>query len=328
MLAGLKDRDKYVLKNRFGLDAGGKKKTLESIGQEFSVTRERVRQIENAAIDSLRKSNIVKESNVFKNLRTAVHDMGGVVSEKILMDSLSDDPTEQNHINLCLALGDDFSFQKENDDFHAHWYIDEDMKNIVYAALRSIHREMKDNDVILERDMVVKFLDRMDGVEDGRVNNYIAKLFLSLSKKVGVNALGEWGRVDSPNIRARGIRDLAYLTMRKNGSPLHFTEIAEQITKLFGKTANPFTVHNEVIKDDRFVLVGRGLYGLKEWGYRSGVLRDIISALLKENGPMTTRQILERVKKERYLRDATILATLKNKKTFQRDEAGRYCLVD
>ena len=326
MLQVLRDRDQYVLENRFGLKTG-KKKTLDSIGKEFSVTRERVRQIENAALDSLRKSNTVKNSGVFNELREIIHGLGGVVPESHLMSVVADNKIDQNHINLYLVLGDEFHLQRETDDFNTHWYIDKDIRNSVYGALRILHKEMTDNDLLSERDMVLKFLDRLDGIEDRRVDNYIAKLFLALSKKIGVNKLGEWGRANSPNIHARGVRDLAHLAMRKNGSPMHFTEIANVIYKMFGKKANPLTVHNEVIKDDRFVLVGRGLYGLCEWGYRPGVLREVITSLIQENGPMSAEQVLAAVRKERHLKDATILATLKNKKYFKRDESSLYYCV-
>ena len=56
--------------------------------------------------------------------------------------------------------------------------------------------------------------------------------------------------------------------MRKHGSPMHFREATEAIAKTFGKKVNDATCHNELIKDSRFVLVGRGLYALTEWGYK------------------------------------------------------------
>jgi RNA polymerase primary sigma factor len=54
MLSGLTDREQKILKLRFGLE-DGKSHTLEEVGQEFSVTRERIRQIEAKALAKLRK---------------------------------------------------------------------------------------------------------------------------------------------------------------------------------------------------------------------------------------------------------------------------------
>lgn len=54
LLSGLTDREQKILKLRFGLE-DGKSHTLEEVGQEFSVTRERIRQIEAKALAKLRK---------------------------------------------------------------------------------------------------------------------------------------------------------------------------------------------------------------------------------------------------------------------------------
>lgn len=54
MLGSLTEREQKILKLRFGLE-DGKSHTLEEVGQEFSVTRERIRQIEAKALAKLRK---------------------------------------------------------------------------------------------------------------------------------------------------------------------------------------------------------------------------------------------------------------------------------
>ena len=107
-------------------------------------------------------------------------------------------------------------------------------------------------------------------------NEEIIRRWLHLSKKIAKNPLGEWGRIESPHVRIKNTRDFAYLTLKRHGSPMHFTEVAKGIQGLFKKPAHPATTHNELIKDPRFVLVGRGLYALAEWGYSPGVVRDVI----------------------------------------------------
>ncbi|MDN5819116.1 MAG: RNA polymerase sigma factor RpoD [bacterium] len=54
ILSSLSDREQKIIKMRFGLD-NGKSHTLEEVGQEFAVTRERIRQIEAKALTKLRK---------------------------------------------------------------------------------------------------------------------------------------------------------------------------------------------------------------------------------------------------------------------------------
>ncbi len=147
---------------------------------------------------------------------------------------------------------------------------------------------------------------------------------MSLSKNLGKNSLGEWGKSNSSNINAKGMRDYAFLVIRKHGSPIHFREVASSIEKIFKKKAHVATTHNELIKDPRFVLVGRGLYALAEWGYMSGVVKDVIRKIIEKNGPLTKEEIVDRVLKERYVKENTILVNLQNPKFFKKDKQGKY----
>jgi RNA polymerase primary sigma factor len=60
VLENLNDREREVIKMRFGLMPDKSERTLEEIGHELNVTRERVRQIESSAIKKLRHPNIGK----------------------------------------------------------------------------------------------------------------------------------------------------------------------------------------------------------------------------------------------------------------------------
>jgi DNA-directed RNA polymerase delta subunit len=108
---------------------------------------------------------------------------------------------------------------------------------------------------------------------------------------------------------------------------MHFTEVAKAIAKHFNRTAHIATTHNELIKDDRFVLVGRGLYALREWGYASGVVRDVIAKILEKHGALTKEEIIEKVLRERYVKPNTIIVNLQNSKRFRKDPAGKYSLA-
>ena len=326
-MKGLKDRDRYVLESRFGLN-DIKKKTLESIGQEYDITRERVRQIQDAALKAIRKSDSYDEAReIFTEIEDIIDSLGGIVSEESLLETIHDDELIQNHIHFHLVVGDNFKKFKEDKKFRTRWSVNGDLADKVHSALDKLHNHVTEEELLSEEQMILKFLDRLDGVEDGYVDTDIAQQFLKLSKLVNKNPLGDWGLTSSQNISVRGIRDYAYLIMKKNGSPMHFREVAEAIAETFGKKAHPATTHNELIKDDRFVLVGRGMYGLKEWGYRSGVVKDVIRDLIEERGPLTKDEIIEAVLKERYLKENTILVNLSNKDYFARDGKGRYVLA-
>lgn len=328
LLKSLPDRAQEVIIKRYGLGKDADKMTLEAIGKTYGITRERVRQIENYAIANIQKSKEYEAQNAaFKELEGMMSEMGGIIAEEDLLDSVSKDISIQNHIYFLLVLGRAFKWQKEDDHFKHRWHVDEATSKKVEEALRKLYKNLKDDDIIPESEMIDTFLNHIEGLNDQYRNNEILKRWLSLSKKVGKNPLGEWGVAHSPNIKAKGMRDYAFLVIRKHGSPIHFREVAKQIEKMFNKKAHVATTHNELIKDPRFVLVGRGLYALSEWGYMSGVVKDVIKKIIEKSGPLTKKEVVEKVMKERYVKENTILVNLQNPKYFKKDKEGRYSIV-
>ncbi len=324
----LGDRVKDVILNRYGLTSDAKKKTLEEIGKKYGITRERVRQIENVALNMIKKSDAFKEEvEVFDELKELIHSLGAIVSEHDLLHHISKDKSVQNHVQFFLELGDYFKKHSEDHHFKSRWSVDDKMADKVHEALKNLYASLNDEDIIPESEMVKKFLERMKDISDSYRDEEIAKRWLAISKTIAKNPLGEWGKYTSHNIRTRGVKDYAYLIMRKHGSPMHFREVADAITKQFGKKTHYATCHNELIKDPRFVLVGRGLYALAEWGYKAGIAREVIRDILKKEGPLSKEDIIERVMKERYFKRNTILVNLVNSKYFKRTKAGLYSLA-
>jgi hypothetical protein len=198
----------------------------------------------------------------------------------------------------------------------------------VHDALHKLYKNLSDKDLVSELDIIASFLTHVEDISDDyKTNHDVIKRWLGLSKTIGKNPLGEWGLTSSPNIRAKGMRDYAFLVIRRHGSPIHFREVAKSIEKLFGKKAHVATTHNELIKDPRFVLVGRGLYALAEWGYMSGVVRDVIRKVLESNGPLNREQIIDKVLKERYVKENTIIVNLQNQKFFNKTKDGVYSVA-
>ena len=325
MLSHLPERAYEVVTNRFGLTEDAQRKTLEAIGKKYGITRERVRQIENAALALIRKSEAFKdEKGVFEELKKLMHTLGAVVSEHELLGHISKDKLTQNHIHLYLTLGDDFKKHKEDEDFKTRWSVDDEVGDEVHKALKNLYENLSDDELVTESEIVARFLDEVKELSTQYKNAEIAKRWLSMSKNISRNPLGEWGKSTSSSIKTRGIKDYAFLMMRKHGSPMHFREVAKAVTNTFDKKCHTATCHNELIKDSRFVLVGRGIYALSEWGYKSGVVRDVIKELLKKNGPMSKEDIVDQVMKERYLKKNTILVNLQNSKYFKKNKAGLY----
>lgn len=322
------DRARDVILNRFGLTPDFRKKTLEEIGEKYKITRERVRQIEEYAFSLIKKSAIYKEEQrIFEELKTIIHSLGSIVSEHDLLSHIAKDESTKNHIHFFLELSDYFKRHKEDKHFKARWSVDDEVADKVHDSLRKLYAGLKDEDLLLETDMIKKFLDHMKDSAERYQNEEIIKRWLKISKVIGSNPLGEWGKSDSPNINARGVKDYAFLVMRRHGSPMHFKEVAEAISKTFGKKTHNATCHNELIKDSRFVLVGRGIYALAEWGYKSGTAKEVITDVLKREGSLSKEDVVEKVMKERYFKKNTILVNLANGKYFKKDKDGKYFAV-
>lgn len=328
LLSSLPERAQDVIIGRFGLNQSGDEMTLESIGKKYGITRERVRQIENYAINHIRKSDIYeKEKEIFVELKNTINKMGGVISENDLLEILAKDSSTQKHIHFLLVVGDDFNKIKEDMEFKHRWHIDKELAEKIHEALRKLYERLGDDEIIPESEIVSSFLEHLKDVSDEYKQDEILTRWLSISKNIGKNPLGEWGKSRSSNVKTKGVRDYAYLILRKHGSPIHFREVAKLIGKVFNKKAHVATTHNELIKDPRFVLVGRGLYALKEWGYSTGVVRDVIREILKKEGPLAKEQVLEKVMKERYVKANTVMVNLQNPKYFKKNKQGLYIIA-
>lgn len=329
LLAVLPERARDVIVSRYGLGKDPRKMTLEAIGKKYGITRERVRQIEGYALHSVKRADgYGKERPAFSELESLAHKLGGIITEEDLLFHISKDKSVQNHAHLLFVLSDVFKKEKEDDHFRHRWHVNEALADKVHEALKKLYKNLSDKDLVSELDIIAAFLGHVEDIsEDYKKDHAVIKRWLALSKTIGKNPLGEWGLVSSPNIRAKGMRDYAFLVIRRHGSPIHFREVAKQIEKLFGKKAHVATTHNELIKDPRFVLVGRGLYALAEWGYMSGVVKDVIRKILETNGPLSKEAIIEKVLKERYVKENTIVVNLQNPKHFKKTKEGLYIVA-
>ncbi len=329
LLSALPDRAKDVLEKRYGLGANEETSTLESIGQTYGITRERVRQIENYGITSIQKSEVYKEFEpVFQELQTVIESLGGgLIAEHVLLEEITSDVSLRNHIYFLLVVGIPFLRSKENTSYAHRWYTEKKIADIVEKALVKLYSGLNREDLITEEEMIKRFREELIELTD-KHDEKILKRWLLISKDISANPLGEWGHAASPNVKVKGIRDYAYLVVKRHGSPMHFREVAEAIEQLFGKKAHTATCHNELIKDERFVLVGRGLYALTEWGYSAGVVKDVLRDILTEHGPLSREEIIDKVRKERYVKDNTIVVNLQDTALFKKLSSGMYAIAD
>src|ERR1035437_3519113 len=236
LLLALPERSRDIIIKRYGLGKNPDQMTLDAIGKTYGITRERVRQIENHAILIIRKSKVYsEEKSVFDEVEKIIRSLGGVVVEQDLLDHISKDPSIQSQINFLLVIGHPFKKIKEDEDFKHRWFIEEDLEKKIQASLKRMYENLRDDQLVSEQEMIKTFLGYVENVSEQYRTEEIAKRWLSVSKKISKNPLGEWGRTKSSNISTKGMRDYAYLVIRKHGSPIHFREVAKSITTVFNK---------------------------------------------------------------------------------------------
>lgn len=330
LLSPLTGRAKDVVSSRFGINDVSDRKTLESIGKTYGITRERVRQIEQFALATIRKSDMYRDfTHVFQELKELMHKLGGFVAEHEILEHIAKkDLDTQNHIHFYLTLGDEFKKMKEDDHHHHRWSVNSKVTDVVHVALKNLFAKLDDHELIEEEEIIDLFAEELKDLSEEYRQKEILHRYLRISKAISKNALNEWGKSTSQHIHTRGIKDFAYLVIRKEGKPMHFKDVAKNIVKLFGKKAHVATTHNELIKDKRFVLVGRGVYALQEWGHTGGVVRDVIADVLRAAGtPMTKEAIVEKVTEKRVVKPNTIIVNLQNESFFKKTKDGLYTLT-
>jgi DNA-directed RNA polymerase delta subunit len=314
LIADLPERSRDVIVSRYGLGAKTKGETLDAIGKRYGITRERVRQIENHGVKMIQDSQALqKETSSFQSLENSLRELGGILPEHMILNEFAKDAETRNHLYFLLVVGRPFISAKESADFKARWFVDQDLAKSVEDALKQVHAKVKPSDVLQEDQLIDHVMTCLTRVNAKYRQKDTVRRWLELSNCLMRNPLGEWGRISAPGIKVKNIRDHAYLALKRHGSPMHFREVAASISKLFGKKAHEATTHNELIKDSRFVLVGRGIYALKEWGYRIGPVVEIIRHILKESKePLSREEIMKRVGRERYVKPNTIIVNLQN----------------
>ena len=277
-------RMRDVIEKRFGLK-GGVRRTLETIGTEYKITRERVRQIEADALAHLRKNTSLSEVEMaLATLKEYCEKRGGVVAERDFMAGLAAASRLHPYITLLMTTGKNFDVLEETDDAHRRWTTNNDTAGKADRVLQAVVAALKErNAPVSQEELRALIAENAKAVFGTVLSSEALDAYGAISKRIGRNPYGEFGLVEWPAITPSGIRDKAYHAFAKKGAPLHFREVADAITKAgwSKKKAHPQTVHNELIKDSRFVLVGRGLYALREWGYEPGAVRDVMTAVLK-----------------------------------------------
>ncbi len=325
LIEELQPRVKDVVVGRFGLSMEPPK-TLEAVGKQHQITRERVRQIVKEGLAQLQEDighqkRKERYTAAFTEVATILKRAGSLAREDLLM-KLLEAQGAINHALFLLTLGDQFYNQRETQDFYSFWTIKKDM----VKEAQPLHQRL-----------LTFFQKKKSPVAQQELTKAYGKEvlpYLEVSKIIEKSPEGKWGLRTWPEVNPRGMRDKAYLVLRQQGNPLHFKDVAKLIGKLQEnltlqkkKVVLPQTVHNELIKDSRFVLIGRGTYGLSDWGLAPGTVKDVMRSILKSNGKtMNKAKLIAQTLEKRQVKESTIVLNLQDQRYFLKNQDGSYTL--
>lgn len=331
LISCLNAREQEVLMRRYGLH-GGEKETLEQIGKDHSITRERVRQIERASIAKIKRLQNYRDtlSGLISYIDSMIGRYGGIVADHHLIEEILKEikgtSKEQETLKLRNRLvfllsefvSDALHFNMEGRAHTSAWSKDKKRFETLEATLLEIEELF----TRIGKPATHGEIAKMCGVSPETVHAY-----LHLSKNITQNPFGLWGFHKWSEIRPRRMGDRIYLVLKNEGTPLHYREIANRISHYYGKKAHAPTVHNELIASPLFVLVGRGLYGLTELGYTKGTVKEVVEEVLRKAGsPLTRDEVVARARKERIVARSTILLSLNNSDKIKKTGKDLYTL--
>jgi len=320
-----REREREIISRRFGLFE--RKETLEQIGELLGITRERVRQLEKAVITKLRQAGeqhkLLGIDEFEERIVNLLNESGKVARISNLANKLVTDPNkiEQSRIAFLCSLCPKLVVLTEDENF--------------YACVSNIYSEKDLKEAITNITSIIAKIGEPKPIstiaKQANITDEAQAEALAGSSKLIASLNNQWGLVKWPLVNPKNIRDKIYVILKENGHHMHFNEISEAIKKSEFKRKNVTTqaIHNELIKDKRFVLIGRGIYALREWGYEKGTVADIISKVLKEaNQPLHRDEIVKRVLKSRFVKETTILLNLQGKPQFKRVAKATYELAE
>lgn len=321
-------RIKDVIERRFGI-RDGKPMTLEAIGKDYGITRERVRQIQDYGLKILKSDNVFPLfGSTFKELDDLFAEHGHIMGEDYLYclaTGISEAHPLRGQLYLVLTLGDPYQRVINDPRFLPYWMADvtarqkaEKIVDFLVGYFNKSNKVFREEEII---DMLTQKHSNLPYAMFGSV--------LDIAREIDRNVFKEIGLTQWSEITPQGVKDRAYLVLKRHGQPIHFVKLTELINQTFvDRPAYTQTVHNELIKDPRFVLAGRGTYALADWGYEPGTVEQIIQRILERNKkPMTKKEILEAVLAQRQVKPTTIVLNLQRSPKMQRLEDGRFGLV-
>lgn len=330
LLIVLSDKEKYIISNRFALNES-RRLTLEEIGDHFGVTRERVRQIEKTALRKLERNAQNTNVKILTEFAKLLLDKEGGIArdsyfKELLMKILPNVTDEElQDLHLALTLDSDIHFESNTLKFHPYWRLKNLPEDVLKTIANAGSKIMQKAKHVLPLDKITESINAQMGTsfKESTVTN-----ILRISKDCKFTE-GGVGLYTWRHIHPRTLKDKIFFIFHREKKPLHFGKIGELIRQsdFDTKHVNTQAVHNELIRNESFILIGRGIYALKDWGYKTGTVADVITEILTPGVPLSRDEISKKVLEQRHVKTITIYLNLKNKLQFARVGRDKYTLV-
>ena len=260
----LPERSRFIVIDRFGIQ-NDKAQTLDAIGKKNNITRERVRQLVNDSIEQINKAKNEKYYKVQNIFTDYVNSKGGIVFRNKLLKHMYDNYSVKESVCNFYIYASEYidSIQNNNRKPFAFAVFKKDFDferwNKIHGFIEELLR--KNNEALSFEKILKEINDNIGSVDAEHLREY-----LHISRTIENNSFDEWGFSRWNEINLRGVKDKVYLVLKHTGKAMHFRDIAKAIDEyglnINGKATHPQTVHNELIKDNRFVLISRGTYDL------------------------------------------------------------------
>ncbi len=333
ILKSLSEKEKNVIERRIGLK--WEKETLQNIGNSFtpSVTRERIRQIEESGIKKI--GRIVK-ATILTDIQTKAMEYlnlhAGVISSEKLINNIIKDLKIEDDVNKALietVIHSDYDIEKSKQKLGCkiYFYLPKIDKKDITAVHKEAVKILKKKKDVMEKSVLLEQV--VKNLNKNEINAVFVDSVLDLFEDLveweeNLIWLTKW-KILNP----KTLKDKSLYILKKEKVPMHFVDIWNKITEYLWETVKTNTIHNELIRSDDFVLIGRWIYALKEWGFKPGTVIDVIISIMKKKWePMSTEEITKEVLKERNVKKTTVYMNLQNKKIIERVGRNYYQLKE
>ncbi len=312
-----KEREIKILADRFGL--GKSPKTLNAIGSQYNLTRERIRQIVNNTVKKISGHCVNSDlKHIITEIDKIAESKKGILTEDFLVGYFGITGKEDaNALTFILHLTPKLNQVKESNTLRPTWVLGKPKNYKLNEVSKAAIELLKKNNKVMTVKEIATSL---------KEDELYIEAILEATKATMTTEDGKWGLIIWPHVNPKSIRDKSKFILKKHTKPLHYSELTEKISQMGSKNVTKQSVHNELIKNNDFVLIGRGIYALSEWGYTPGVVEEVIVTVLEEAGePLHKNEIIKRVQIKRIVKDSTVVLNLQ-KNRFKRVAKAVYTL--